>query len=126
MIKKIILIFLFLQNMIFTNPIELDFMQFDNYKNNVNNITRQVKDHARRTNPERREDFSRLPEGYLIAMSTPALESLEIQRDILKHLLEEHSNEIENNKELQFEFVERAVNWEENYELWTNIKNRNY
>ena len=94
MVKKIICGIIFLQSIIYGNPIELDFSQFDNYKRTSDMIYNQAKNDSRSFSYNRAADLSKLPKDYLLQMSQPALESLEMQRKILKHLLENHIEEI--------------------------------
>lgn len=122
MVKKIVLGIILFNSIVYANPIELDFSHFDNYKRTSDRIYKQARDDSRNFSYNRTADLSKLPEGYLQHLSQPALESLELQREILKHILEEHSDEIDRNKELQFEFVRRAIDWEENYNMWNAIK----
>lgn len=122
MVKKIICGIIFLQNIIYGSSIELDFAQFDNYKRTSDMIYDQVKNDSRSFSYNRIADLSKLPEYYLQQMSQPALESLEMQRKILKHLLENHIEEISENENLKFEFIHRAADWEKNNDVWNKFK----
>lgn len=122
MVKKIICGIIFLQSIIYGNPIELDFSQFDNYKKTSDMIYNQAKNDSRSFSYNRAADLSKLPKDYLLQMSQPALESLEMQRKILKHLLENHIEEISKNENLKFEFIHRATDWEKNNDIWNKFK----
>lgn len=125
MIKRLIFIMILFGNVLYANLIELDFAQFDNYKRTSDMIYRQTRESARNFSYNGTVDLSKLPKEYLLHLSQPALESLEMQREILKHLLKDHSNEIEKNEEIKYEFVRRAIYWEENYNIWNEIRNDN-
>lgn len=122
MIKKIICGVIFLQSIIYGNPIKLDFSQFDNYKRTSDMIYNQAKNDSRNFSYNHVADLSKLPKDYLQQMSQPALESLEMQRKILKHLLENHIEEISENENLKFEFMLRATDWEKNNDIWNKFK----